>query len=152
MTDRSAFSDDEWKAITEAPLRITMAIMAAGPHSPISMVKEAAAGAREMARPSERGPADDLIAEIAKEAAGHEARHDVSAHRGKDLAEISETSVAAVQTAVDALAKLSPDEAAEVRAWFADLAKAVAAASKSVGPDEQAVLDRLTRLLERTTG
>ena len=32
MSDRSLFSDDEWKALTEAPLRITLALVAVGPH------------------------------------------------------------------------------------------------------------------------
>ena len=46
MTDKSAFTDDEWHALTHAPLMVTMAIFAAGEHGPISMVKEASASAR----------------------------------------------------------------------------------------------------------
>jgi hypothetical protein len=50
MTDRSAFTDDEWKALTEVPLRITLALVAVGPHGPISVVKEAAASASVIRR------------------------------------------------------------------------------------------------------
>ena len=73
MTDKSAFTDDEWKALTEAPLLVTLALFAAGEHGPISMVKEASASARTIAHPPAGGPADELIAEIAKEAEGKEA-------------------------------------------------------------------------------
>src|SRR6476620_3947572 len=51
MTDKSAFTDDEWKALTEAPLLVTLALFAAGEHGPISMVKEASASARTIAHP-----------------------------------------------------------------------------------------------------
>ena len=83
MADRSLFTDDEWKALTEAPLRVTLALVAVGPHGPISVVKEVAASARVLAHPSEHGPADQLLAEIAKEAGSREARHDVEVHRGQ---------------------------------------------------------------------
>ena len=43
MTDKSFFSDDEWKALSEAPLYVTLAMAAVSEHGPISMVKEAAA-------------------------------------------------------------------------------------------------------------
>jgi hypothetical protein len=107
-------------------------------------VKEAAASAREVAHPSEQGPADALIAAIAKEAGSREARHDVEAHRGQTPEQIVDAALAELAPAVQALDKLSPDEAAEVRAWFLDIAKAVAGAAKSVSPEEQAVLDRIT--------
>jgi hypothetical protein len=46
MTDKSAFTQDEWDALTDAPLLITAAIFAVGEHGPISMLKEASASAR----------------------------------------------------------------------------------------------------------
>ena len=148
MTDRSSFSDEEWKALAEAPLQITVAIMAVGPHGPFSMVKEATASAREIARAGTRGAADQLIAEIARDANSHEARHDAEAHRGQSPAQIAEGAIAAVEVAVTALDKVWGDESAAVRRWYADIAKAVADAAKAITPDEQAVLDRLNGLLE----
>jgi hypothetical protein len=143
MADRSTFTDDEWKALTEAPLHMTLALVTVGPHGPISVVKEAAASAREVARPSEQGPADELIAEIAKDAGSREARHDVEAHRGQSAEQIVDAALADLVAAGAALQKLTADEAAEIRAWLLDIAEAVAAAAKSISPEEQAVLDRI---------
>ncbi len=151
MTDRSAFSDDEWKAIAEAPLQMTIALVAAGPHRPMAMVKEVAASARAVAKPGTHGVGDELIAAIAKDASGHEARHDVESRRGESPAEIVESALAAVQTAVTALSAISGDEAAEVRAWYSDIAKAVAGASKAATSEEQQVLDRIDALLQVET-
>ena len=68
MTDKSAFTDSEWHALTEAPLLITAAIFFAGEHGPISMMKEASASARSISRPGERGVANELIGQIVAEA------------------------------------------------------------------------------------
>src|SRR5262249_19168715 len=124
VPDRSLFTDDEWKALSEAPLRITLALVAVGAHGPISIVKEAAAGARAMVHPTEHGPADDLIADIARDAEGHEARHDVQAHAGKTADEVADQALRDLEPANRALDKLSTDEAAEVRAWLLDIAQA----------------------------
>ena len=51
MTDKSAFSEDEWHALTEAPLLIAEAVFLVGEHGPISMLKEASASARAITRP-----------------------------------------------------------------------------------------------------
>src|SRR4029453_17026453 len=59
MTDKSAFAQDEWDALTDAPLLITAAIFAVGEHGPISMLKEASASARSISRPGERGVANE---------------------------------------------------------------------------------------------
>src|SRR3954453_22506349 len=82
MTDKSTFTDDEWHALTEAPLLMTAAIVAVGEHGPISMVKEATAGARSIAKPGEHGAANELIGEIVAEANTKEARAEMKEHRG----------------------------------------------------------------------
>ena len=146
MADRSVFTDDEWRALTEAPLRMTLALVAVGPHGPISVVKEAAASARAIAHPPAGGPADELIRELSREAESREARHDVQVHRGSRMDEVRDQALADLQPAVAAIQKLPPDEAAQVRSWFVDIAKAVAAASKGVDPEEQRVLDTITGL------
>jgi hypothetical protein len=151
VTDRSAFTDDEWKALTEAPLRITLALVAVGEHGPISVVKEAAASARATARPTEHGPADDLIAQIAREAESREARHDVKAHMGRQPQEVVTSALADLEPAARALGKLSAAESAEVRAWLMDIAQAVAEAAKSVTPQEQDVLTKVKALFGAPT-
>jgi hypothetical protein len=146
MTDKSVFTEDEWHALAEAPLLISLAMVAAGEHGPISMVKEASAAARALARPGDHGAANDLIAEIAHDAESREARHDASAHRGKSMEEVIDGALADLQPAAAALAKLPSDEAAEVREWFVSIARAVAAAAKGVTPAEQATIDRIAAI------
>jgi hypothetical protein len=146
VTDKSVFNDDEWKALTEAPLLVSLAMVAVGEHGPISMVKEAAASARAVSHPPAGGPADELIPEVAREAESREARHDVRQHRGKSLDEVVEGAMADLGSAATALRKLPPDEAAQIGNWFVDIAKAVAAAAKMVTPAEQAMIDRIAEL------
>jgi hypothetical protein len=138
------FTDDEWKAVTEAPLRITLAVVSVGPHSVVSVLKEGVASARATAQPADPGPAADLIAEITRGAESHEARHDVRAHAGKSRQEIATQALNDLEPAARALGRLAPDEAAKIRAWFMDIGKAVAAASKSTSPEEQDVLDKIS--------
>jgi hypothetical protein len=146
MTGRSVFSDDEWKALTDAPLLVTLALFAVGEHGPISMVKEAAASARAIAHPPAGGPADELIAEIAREAEGKEARHDAQAHRGKDLDEVVDAVLTDLGSAARALQKLPADEAAQISSWFIDISKAVAAAAKTVTPEEQTTINKIAEI------
>jgi hypothetical protein len=146
MTDKTAFDEAEWHALTDAPLLVTLAIFATGEHGPISMVKEASASARAIARPGEHGAANALIAEIALAADTKETRHEMKEHRGKSFEEALAKSLADLAPAAAALRKLPADEAAGVGAWFVDIAKSVAAAAKTVNPDEQAAIDQIEGL------
>jgi hypothetical protein len=146
MTDKTAFSDAEWHALTDAPLLVTAAIFAAGEHGPISMVKEASASARAIAQPGDHGAATELIRQIAAEADTKEARHDMKEHRGPTVDAAIDGAIESLQPAAAALKKLDSLEAAEVAAWLVDIAQAVAAAAKGVNPGEQAVIDRITAL------
>src|ERR1700749_1304113 len=82
MTDKSAFTEAEWHALTEAPLLVTPAGFLAGEHGPVPMLKEASASARAISRPGERGVANVLIGEIVAEANTKEARAELKEHRG----------------------------------------------------------------------
>ena len=143
MTDKTFFSDDEWKALSEAPLFVTMAVVAVAEHGPISMVKEAAASARTMAQPGDRGAATELIAAISHDAQSHEARHDAKEHRGKTLDQAVDEALAQLAAVPAALAKLPLEEAIEVRSWLIDIARAVGDAAKGTSDREQATIDRI---------
>lgn len=143
MTDRSAFSDEQWQSITDAPVAIMLAMAMVGEHGPISMMKESAAGAKAIARPAHSGPADELIAQIVPEAGAKEARHDAKQHKGATPNVVVDGLLADVTAAVEALRHLPPDESAQVRQWYYDIGAAVAAASKGVKDSEQELLDRL---------
>src|SRR5262249_48230993 len=143
MTDKSFFSEDEWKALSEAPLYVTLAIVAVGEHGPISMVKEAAASARLLAQPGDREPATEAIPALAPDAQGHEARHDAKQHRGKSLDQTVDEAITQLSGAAAALRRIPLEEAIEVRSWLVDIARAVADAAKGVTEREQAVIDRI---------
>ena len=146
MTDKSAFTDEEWHALVDAPLLITAAIFIPGEHGPISMVKEASASARAISRPGERGPANALIGEIVAEANTKETRHEMKEHRGPTPEAAIESALNDLEPAADALKKLPPDEAAQVAAWFVDIARAVASSAKTVNEAEQATIDKIAAL------
>lgn len=143
MTDRSFFSDDEWAALTQAPLHVTMAVVAVSEHGPIALIKEASATAKSLARPGDHGAATELIAAIAHEAQGHDARHAAKNDRGSSPDAVIDEALAELAPATAAIAKLPIDEAVEVRAWLIDLANAVAGAAKGTSEKEQAVVERV---------
>jgi hypothetical protein len=143
MTDKTFFSDDEWKALSEAPLYVTLAVVAVAEHGPISVIKEAAASAKLLAQPGDRGPATELIAAIAHDAQSHDARHDAKEHRGKSPEQAVDEAVAQLAPATAALAKLPLEEAIEVRSWLLDLAHAVAEAAKGTNPHEATTIERI---------
>ena len=151
MTDKSVFSDDEWREIVDAPLRATLAMFAAGEHGPISMVKEASASARAIAKPGDRGDASELIAQIAAEAESKEARHDAKAHHGQSMEAVIDTALEELKPAAAALRKLPTVEAAEVAGWLVDIARAVADAAKGVSEREQATIDRIVATFKVTS-
>jgi hypothetical protein len=146
MTDKSAFTDDEWHALTDAPLLVTAAVFYAGEHGPISMMKEASASAKAISKPGERGPANALIGQIVAEANTKEARAELKEHRGPTPQAAIESVLQELQPAATALKKLPPDEAAQVSAWFLAIAEAVAKSAKTVNPDEQAAIEKLAAL------
>ena len=147
MTDRSAFTDDQWHALTDAPVAIMLAVTVVGDHGPISMMKESAAGAKAMAMPAHSGPADELIAAIVPDAKDKQARHDAKQHKGATPNVIVDGLLGDVQKASAALSGIPADEAAQVRLWLYEIGAAVAGASKGVKPAEQELLDRLKGVL-----
>ena len=151
MTDKAVFTDDECHALTDAPLLVTTAVFFAGEHGPISMIKEASASARAISKPGERGPANELIGQIVAEANTKEARAEMKEHRGPTPQAAIESVLHDLQPAADALKKLPSDEAAQVAAWFLAIGQAVAESAKTVNPDEQATIEKLTALFGVTS-
>ncbi len=152
MTDRSAFTDEQWRALTDAPVDIMLAVALVGDHGPISMMKESAAGAKALVRPAHSGPADLLISQIAPEAKDKQARHDAKAHKGSTPNVVVDALLDDVSAAVAALGTIPDEESAQVRQWLYEIAVAVASASKGIKDSEQELLDRLAGLLGVTPG
>jgi hypothetical protein len=149
MTDKSVFTEEEWHALTEAPLLVTAAIFAVGEHGPISMVKEASASARSITHPGERGTANELIGQIVAEANTKETRAEVKEHRGPTPQAAVESVLRDLEPAATAMkTKLSADEAGQVGAWLVAIAENVAASAKTVNPEEQATIQKLSELFD----
>src|SRR4051794_30593118 len=146
MTDRSFFNDDEWHALTEAPMLITAAVFAVGEHGPISMIKEATASARSIAQPGERGSANELIGAIVAEATTKEARAEIKEHRAPTPQATVDLVLQDLAPAAAAVKKLPADEANQVAAWYLAIGEAVAASAKQINPGERAALDRIAQL------
>ncbi|MBK5334065.1 MAG: hypothetical protein JJD93_18965 [Ilumatobacteraceae bacterium] len=151
MTDKSAFTDSEWHALTDAPLLVTAAVFFVGEHGPISMMKEASASARSISKPGERGVANELIGQIVAEANTKEARAELKERRGPTPQAAIASVLHELEPAAAALRKLPPDEAAQVAAWFVAIAEAVAQSAKSVNPAEQATIEKLAALFGVTS-
>src|SRR3954454_16677521 len=143
MTDKSAFTDDEWHALTDAPMLVTAAVFYVGEHGPISMMKEASASAKSISRPGERGVANELIGQIVAEANTKEARAELKEHRGPTPQAAVESALHELEPAAAALKKLPPAEAEQVAAWFIDIAQAVAGSAKTVNPEEDATIQKI---------
>ncbi|HEY7106876.1 MAG TPA: hypothetical protein VH986_10760 [Acidimicrobiia bacterium] len=153
MTDKTVFTDEEWHAVTDAPLLVTAAVFVAGEHGPISMIKEASASAKAISRPGERGAANELIGQIVAEANTKEARHDMREHHtGPTPQAAIENVLHDLEPAAAALQKLPAEEREQVTAWLLAIAHAVAASAKTVNPEEQATIDKLASVLGATTG
>jgi hypothetical protein len=150
MSDKSVFTDEEWHAVTEAPLLVTAAMIYTGEHGPISMLKEATASAHAIAKPGEHGVANALIGEIVAEANTKEARAELKEKRGPTPQAAVESVLKELQPAADALNKLPADERAEVAKWFVAIAQAVAQSAKKVSPDEQATIDKIAKVFNVT--
>jgi hypothetical protein len=143
MTDKSAFSEDEWHALTEAPLLIAEAVFLVGEHGPISMLKEASASARAITHPGEHASANVLIGEIVAGANTKEARAEAKQHRGPTPQAAVDGMLQELQPAAAALKKLPADEAQQVAAWFVSIADAIARSAKTVNPDEEATIGKI---------
>jgi hypothetical protein len=143
VSDKSVFTDAEWEAVSEAPLLISMAMAAVGPHGPISMIKESTASAKAIAMPHDHGSANALIAQIIETAKSKEARKDAKHHKAPTVPAMVDALLADLPAAAKALDKLPADEAAGVKRWYNDIATAIADAAKGVSDEEQKVIDRI---------
>jgi hypothetical protein len=132
MTAKADYTDEEWAALTRAPIVAGFAITLADPGGPIEITKESLAAMRAAGAP----PSDhELLIAVSQEAmAQRQSRHNPV----KDLDLKGKTSR---QQIVDDLknvnailtAKATPEEAASFRAWLIEAAQEAANAAKEGG-------------------
>ncbi len=142
MTERSAYTDEEWATIVAAPVGVIAAVIGASPNGPLGISQEVAAAVRAFERAAETHRENPLIAALLLtlrdrfNAYMGKAPDDAAAEQvdifalGRDPAR----AVAACREAATLLAnRAPPDIAAEVRTWLVELGEAVAQAASEGG-------------------
>jgi hypothetical protein len=156
VTDKTAFSEEEWTRIKRGPWVAGMAISFADPGGPIELAKETAAALRTVVNAGDRG---EFVGAVAGEAEA-----DVRAHQNplkdfKPRGSLATTEILDELKAVNALVseKATADEAEAYRAWLRDAAQEAANAAKEggffgfhavrVSEGEQRMLEKLDEAL-----
>ena len=132
MTGKADYTDEEWAALTRAPIVAGFAITLADPGGPIEIAKESLAAMKTAASPPSE---DELLVAVSQAAVEQRDSHQ---NPVKDLDLKGKT---ARQQIVDELknvnailtAKATPEEAATFRAWLIDAAQEAANAAKEGG-------------------
>ncbi|MFN8040853.1 MAG: hypothetical protein U0Q07_16675 [Acidimicrobiales bacterium] len=148
MTDKSSFSEDDWKVLRDVPIFSASLLLRVGPRNMVSAVHEVEAGKKVLKHAEGYGEADPLIAELAKAAKGQMARWDgqrASAHKG---AEATESMLGLLTKANAILDTIPPAEAAGVRKWYVAIAEAVPDGTKHATDAEREMLDRITAIFQ----
>src|SRR5690348_13652805 len=129
MTDKAAFTEEEWMRLKRAPFVAGMAISFADPGGPIELAKETAATLRTVLHSGDRG---ELVGAVA-----HEAEIDARAHHHplkdfKPRGALATTEILDELKAVNAIVseKATPEEADAYRTWLKDAAGEAANAAK----------------------
>jgi hypothetical protein len=160
MTAKGEFTDQEWTQLKRAPFVAGMAISLADPGGPIEALKETSATLKAVIAAAERGHPGELVGDLAREAA------DDARQRRNPLAGFKPTRGATAGVEIlDELRdvnrivseKASAEDAAAVRVWLLDAARAAANAAKEggfmgfhaerVSEGEQRMLDNLGEAL-----
>jgi hypothetical protein len=156
VTDKAAFSEEEWSRVKRAPWVAGMAISFADPGGPIELAKETAATLKTVVGAGGRGGFVGAVAQ--------EAEADVKAHQNplkdfKPRGALASTEILDELKAVNAIVseKATAEEAEAYRNWLRDAAKEAAEAAKEggffgfhavrVSEGEQRMLDKLDAAL-----
>jgi hypothetical protein len=166
MTERAAYTDEEWATLVGAPVAVIAAVIGASPNGPVGIAQEIGAAVKAFEQAAEERRDNPLIAALLLtlkdrfEAFTGKAPEDAATAQVDvfALGSDAERAMASVRSAAELLAHRAPPElAAEVRAWLLELADAVAAAAaeggfmgiggEQVSDDERAVIARIEAAL-----
>jgi hypothetical protein len=153
VTNKSAFSEEEWARIVRAPFVAGMAITLADPGGPIEATKETMATLKSATSPPSR---EQLLAEVALEiqAMTQQKRSPLAGYRPAADGPPAGEQVLAELRAAQALvaAKAEPEETAAFGRWLVTAAQAAADAAKEggfMGFGAQQVSDREEAMLNQ---
>lgn len=143
MTEKSAFTEEEWQAVLEAPSIAGMLVLTAESGGSF---RESFALAKAYAEARQQHGEGELLDEIVS------AKPQFDRHRYGTKEALEGQGPQRLQEAVAALeSKATPEEVEAYRGFVASLARRVAEAHKEsgepIGPAEQAALDRIDESL-----
>lgn len=142
MTERGDYTDEEWAALTGAPVAVIAAVIGASPNGPVGIAQEVGAAVKAFEQAAETRRENPLIAALLLTLKGRfEAftgkQPDDAAAEQVDIFALGSDparAIAAIRAAHDLLAQKAPPElAAEVRAWLLELGESVAKAATEGG-------------------
>lgn len=142
MTERDAYTDEEWAALTGAPVAVIAAVIGASPNGPVGIAQEVGAAVAAFERAAETRRENPLIAALLLTLRDRFAAFTGKAPEDAASAQVDifalgadrERSLAAIAAARELLErKATPELTAEVRAWLLELAESVAGAASEGG-------------------
>jgi hypothetical protein len=159
MTDKAAFSEEEWARVKRAPFVAGMAISLSDPGGPIELAKETAATLKTVLSAAEQGGRGEFVGGVASELAADAKAHHNPLHDFKPKGALAGNEILEELRAVNGIvsANATPDEADAYRKWLRDAAQEAANAAKEggffgfhavrVSEGEQRMLDKLDEVL-----
>ncbi len=137
MTDKAAFTPDEWTALISSPLLAGMAVTVAEPSGLWGMLQEGMASARAMLE-AKSASGSRLAKSIAEELSTSQGRsvaqQAVRAQLiGKSKAELKQQIVASLKVVGEVADQKAKEDAPALKAWLKHIAEAVAEASTEGG-------------------
>lgn len=144
MTSKMDFTEDEWKVLSDAPLAVGAAVVAAAPSGIIGNIKEGIALVNCMINAARRHPHNQLIQEVVPKGVSRE-QIDVWTKVVRAMMQQSDTErlidagvMACQKVAMILQNKADPQEADEFKRWLLEVGESVARAAReggNVGPD-----------------
>jgi len=159
MTDKTAFSEEEWTRLKRAPFVAGMAISLADPGGPIELAKETAATLKTVLRAADDGGRGEFVGAVAGEVSADAKAHTNPLHDFRPKGALAGNEILEELRAVNDIvtAKAQPAEADAYRQWLRDAAQEAANAAKEggffgfhavrVSEGEQRMLDKLDETL-----
>ena len=136
MTSKMDFTTDEWKVLSDAPLVVGGAVVAAAPNGAIGTIKEGMALVKSMMTAAQRHPNNRLIQEVVPKGMSRE-HVDLWTNVVQTVMQQSETermTTAGTETcqkvAMILQSKADPQEADEFKRWLLEIGENVANADR----------------------
>ena len=138
MTNKSAFSSEEWSCILAAPIVAGAAITAADPNGLWGLMKEGMAGGWALLEAKQHANAHPLVKAIGEDFASGDARTRAREHlqtifKGAGSADVKTKAVDELRAVASLVQQKSPAEAEAFVGWLQEVAMKVAEAAKEGG-------------------